>query len=434
MSSRKTYLIIIFIIFFMNLSFCQYSNAYWNDWGSTKGTTALNVIRYRNSYYGPSANGKRAYFGTHDWLGESTLIILKEKSSLLDPQAQAFINMLYSDWNDLKMYFLLGTETPDAVNIDDHNINMYIYNCKGEKLNGRDIKSLMAQGNNLYISHNAVLIGGSPVPGYCGALTGAQRCWTIAVQALLEGDCRVAALFLGALVHFIADAGHFPHLYTKASWAEIGGTRSLNSGTDRPLKLRIARLTCKVERERGQQFENDFFSIQTAKVSFAPSVGNMGYFAALTTARYTSQYADEFMLNTQTHMSITSSPVSEEWWCDSFNLDSLLNLRNKHLEDLSASNPARYAYFKQLEAVLNEIILQCCYAINLAAQFYKDCDCGGGTEKELEKLQELTNTNTMQNTQTYILTLGIANIMASLMLISMILKSSKSELFPKLKL
>ena len=141
MRFKNSILLVFLTLVLLNFFFVIEVYAYRNDWGGTESMTT-SVESYRAAYYGPLVDGKRTYFGTHDWLGESSLIILRENSDNLNAQAMAFINLLYSDSYDLKMYYLLGTEMPDTL-YSQHTLFISIYNCKGEMLNGESILTIM---------------------------------------------------------------------------------------------------------------------------------------------------------------------------------------------------------------------------------------------------------------------------------------------------
>lgn len=125
--------------------------------------------------------------------------------------------MLYLNANDLKMYFLIGTEGPDAAQ------------------QGRIIDIPPAADREFLIndpilnpSHHQLRFtpAGTLREGYRYLADGAQEAAYIAKDCLDHGSCKGAAYMMGYMSHFIADAVFYPHLYESPNLSRLALLRA----------------------------------------------------------------------------------------------------------------------------------------------------------------------------------------------------------------
>lgn len=383
---------------------------YGNGSGRKGFTYAKSVENYMGGYYGAPVrthdhpyDREQAYFGTHDWIAESALIVLYEHVGSL-PAGCQFINLLYSDAGPyfLKMYFLLGTEAPDA---RKSGILIRIPDCDGTYYGTENLKT--TDHDIRFSDSNNEILGKA-------CAQGAQDCYNLAVNALLHGHCQKAAFFLGAMCHYIADATSYPHQFTSedVSLDDIDTYRDEFVG-------RITKLTYRVERFRGG-LSHDFFSIDYARNVFIPCLGEMGWIAAYQ-AGFEVHLMKWYLWNTFKDHSIDYYEVDES--LENYKLDHLYSW---HRDKFLSFTGEKAIYFNSVQDALNMAILHCAYAINLAIAFYQDCDCGGKSNPELEKLHELLNSHTKD--QVLYLILGSGSLICAIYVISLVVAEGYSKL------
>ena len=150
------------------------SSKAWNngDGGTGESAYASDVDGYNFDYH----------YGTHDWIADLALETLSNNNS--------------SAWQwlrDYEKFFFLGTEAPDNSGIDII-------------LNGTAITGF---GDTTY-HHIYFNIDGSILED--DAAVRAKWCGDHADVALTEGNLQVAAFYLGAMTHYIADMSMFSHV------------------------------------------------------------------------------------------------------------------------------------------------------------------------------------------------------------------------------
>jgi hypothetical protein len=181
------------------------------------------ISAYRSDYL-DNPNTLRKYYATHDWIADSALEILYSRTN------HPFLTKLWdiNDPDNLRIWFLFGTELPDCERIDDD----FRTRCGASF----DYLEFKPSGHNRMLFNPA---GGPPTDD--AAAQAATKLYFRIVEAFQEKDCQKAALFLGALMHVVADATYYGHVtvgvsghhtfyahmthVTYRTWADVGGNR-----------------------------------------------------------------------------------------------------------------------------------------------------------------------------------------------------------------
>jgi len=407
------YLMIIFSFIGVDYGAC-YNNSSGRKGYTYAGKKGFDAIyTYYNGYYGSpikthshTFDKEQAYFGTHDWIAESALLILYEKVSWL-PYGQGFIYNMYSDASPyyLRMYFLLGTEAPDLKQYESQYPDLYEIVLK-------DCQDFPYGTNDLSYNTHIMNFDSNPINQNC-ALE-AQYCWTIAVNAFFTGDCRKAAFFLGAMCHYISDAAAYPHHYTENDYSNLGGHRSAYFS-------RIAKLTYRVERYRGTQQSHGFFSIDYARGQFKPLLGEMGWFATYKGGEYVHSEKQWLWDKFEEHQF--------DWYevNPAQTTDKLEHLCSWHRDKFASFTGEKAEYFNTIERHLNIAVLRCAYAINLALRFFEDCDCGHQPNPGLENIHKQMQAHA--NDHVVFLMLGTTSFISALFVIGLVFAES-SKIVP----
>ena len=193
MKKIKYFYLVSFLLFLAIMSCAE--NYYpkvaaWRNQKKALITYAQTWWNFKDDYL--SNNGVKHY-GTHDWVAELALQVLYEKCY------NQFIEALYTNTNNLKWWYLLGTEIPDS------RLSYQVYlltSCQNW------VTNVMG---GVGVSHNLRFETVSSEPtgpllssvDYAAGLVGESFSWH---------DCQRAAYFLGALCHLIADATYYPHV------------------------------------------------------------------------------------------------------------------------------------------------------------------------------------------------------------------------------
>ncbi|MFX0074541.1 MAG: hypothetical protein ACFE96_03810 [Candidatus Hermodarchaeota archaeon] len=167
------------------------------------------IALYQGDYYlAHTSRTTSRFFGTHDWIAECALEIL-----FFNYPSNRYIEMLYLDISQIKLYYLIGTEAPDAVQhdrfpstgIDCREGNKPIYAVDLPNPPHHHLR--FNQQGGIYVDY---LVDASEDAAY------------IAWNSLIAGYCRRAAFYLGVMAHFIGDAVFYPHLIDSSpSWRNI---------------------------------------------------------------------------------------------------------------------------------------------------------------------------------------------------------------------
>ena len=149
------------------------------------------------------------------------------------------VSDIYNNINNLKWWFLLGTEIPDS---------RYSY-----ALTLRTSCNNIVSSNKFGTSHQLSYSG----PTYslvtlCPLARELLKVTTLASEGLLKHDCQFFAYYAGALVHLISDATYYPHLYSAGN-------------NDLQLMYRVTYLTDTIYL---QESPYEFFNIDEASYYF----------------------------------------------------------------------------------------------------------------------------------------------------------------------
>lgn len=375
-------LVLLLVIGVFSLSACGWKNNHkqYLSYAKTPGA-------YQTSYYS-SGDGQTQYYGTHDWIAESALIVLNEFRS-----TNGFLAGLFSDTNMLKMYFLLGSEGPD-VKRSSIQTPIELVDCKGNTYGSDDIYGM---------EHTIHFVDGVPVD--YAAATIASRSQAMAIQALQKGDCNKAAFFLGAMCHAIGDSASYCHLFTGSDINPedpAAGTKALN-GQKTTFETKIARLTWRIQRQRG----NDFFSITEAINLFPSNFKETGWMASYRSGLYVD--------NLKQYLWDTFDQHAEFWpvrYGDKRDHDLLYPWTSSTFDAIQGEGNERSTYFANVRHCLNIAVLHCALAIDLVLDFYTNCDCEGESQSS-EDIQDYQNLIDKQTFAYFIIT-GFSSMFLSL--------------------
>ena len=286
----------------------------------------------------------------------------------------------------LKMYFLLGTEAPDAkLNPTHSNV---LTDCKGRTYGSWDISAY---------SHDIHFESGVPIDYPVATL--ASQCQALAIQALQEGDCKKAAFFLGAMCHVISDAASYCHLFYGRDINPVdpaAGTKTLQ-GHRNSFESKIAKLTWRIQRLR----QDDFFSVAEAINSFPSSFKETGWMAAYRTGSYVDNLKQNLWDTYVQHPEFYPSELND-----------LYPWSRTTFETIQGEGNERSTYFANIQHCLNVAVLHCALAIDLALDSYTDCNCQGESQskEEIQAYQNLIE----QQTFAYFIITGFTSMFLSL--------------------
>ncbi len=194
MKKIKYFYMVSFLLFLAIMSCAE--NYYpevaaWRNQRKGRGYSyAQSWWNYKEDYL---LNNGLKHYGTHDWIAESALQILYEKCY------NQFIEALYINTNDLKWWYLLGTEVPDS------RLSYQVYlltRCQNWVTNV--IGGVYSDHRLRFETFDSEPTGAllSYVDNVAG-LVGESFSWR---------DCQRAAYLLGVMCHLIADASYYPHV------------------------------------------------------------------------------------------------------------------------------------------------------------------------------------------------------------------------------
>jgi len=191
---RKYVILIICVVFVLCTGTVGSKSGY--AWLNGRNDHASTVSKYFNDYsILHSYTTTSQYYSTHDWIAECAIALLYNWNP-----SHKFIEMLYLNTLDLKMFFLLGTEAPDSV----------------KTFKWQDVPTMhrvITEGDVPQIKDH--LLEFHPItrlPTKDNLAQKAQDCKDKAEHMLGLGDCQAAAFYLGVMCHYIADAVYYPHL------------------------------------------------------------------------------------------------------------------------------------------------------------------------------------------------------------------------------
>jgi len=199
---RRKFLIglVVCILFGCMALNIQSSIAWKNGIGNkniSHSTYAKNIVAYQGDFDKTHKMRTTAmYYGTHDWVAERALYL-----AYIGFSESIFLSMLYLDASQLKMYYLLGTEIPDAIKVGVINPGDAIINTGLNVIYREDFEGCVGSHSLRFTT-----------PTRENLAIYAEKCEKKVADYLEQEDCKAAALFLGAIAHYVADAVYIPHL------------------------------------------------------------------------------------------------------------------------------------------------------------------------------------------------------------------------------
>ncbi|MBD3211286.1 MAG: hypothetical protein GF311_01665 [Candidatus Lokiarchaeota archaeon] len=188
LSKKQIKIICIFIVFFASFGLI-FSIQTVEGWSN-----GMDVPRGGWTSYTYS----KAHYGTHDWIADFAL----EKIIDLDLTLAAKWydgNGIWFWTDDRIRIYLYATQGPD-------NGEIFYINRHGQRIDGENDKR----------SNHHINFDGTPDPSTGKVIDGAagHKAADMALNAILafrDGDCGLAAFYLGEMTHYIADVSNFFH-------------------------------------------------------------------------------------------------------------------------------------------------------------------------------------------------------------------------------
>jgi hypothetical protein len=225
---KINYIYIVSVMFLLTLLANAGSSLAWpNQVGemlsSNRAVGGGYISAYREDYLN-NPNTVRKYYSTHDWLAESALGLLN------NVRTHSFLTKLWNinDPDNLRFWYLFGTELPDA-----WRINTEFRTACGERF---------SRANFTLSGHNFLNFSGGNLYNDAAAQIAQMDIFIRIKKAFVEKDCQLAALYMGLLMHIVADATYYGHVTPGASlhntfyahmnyvtyktWTDVNGDRS----------------------------------------------------------------------------------------------------------------------------------------------------------------------------------------------------------------
>ncbi len=158
------------------------------------GRTIESFKEFKSIFY----NQISEIYGTHDWIADRSLILLYE----FYPNDN-LISSIYNNCNNMRIYYLYGTELPDHFENPSKSIN--IETDLGTRLTEEDF----------YNNHSIIMFPNGRISKFRNYLFKSAK---FIIEKYKENlisrkDIQLTALFLGFISHLIADACFVHHLY-----------------------------------------------------------------------------------------------------------------------------------------------------------------------------------------------------------------------------
>jgi len=350
MKKINYFYIISGIFFCLILTNATTTTVAWSN-GEVYTRPAFPIQTYLTDYMSVPPTTKKEYYATHDWVAESALMLLRDKQPL-NVFLQKLSGITSRDGN-LRMWFLWGSELPDAFPYVDFATART--DCGYTFLRSDfspDHTPLVFDVNNKKVKAKTPF--------------SADRLARRASLALKEGDCQKAAVFLGAMMHVIADATFYVHLLDDV-------------GIDHTYKRRVGYLTYKTwpEGDRKGTGSPEFFRLTEAR-------NEITLFTGLISANI---YASTLFAGLDTHTGALGSyftpaemhahrPGGGESYWDKVNgpINSNRDVMTWTYEDRPEHGYAK-KYFATIEHNLNVAVYTSAEALGVVMKDYKSCEC-----------------------------------------------------------
>ncbi len=308
-------------------------------------SNAKTAINYEGDYI---ANNGYFYYGTHDWIAESALEILYSERS-----NDEFIQKLHdnSDPDDLKWWFLLGTEVPD-------------YGSKTKISLDTKCGKNAVSSTDFFSNHQEIRVSGLKIMGPSKGQV--DKAKNKAIEGFNEYDCQKAAYYLGAMVHIISDATFYPHLE--------GGSAGYKE-----FQTRMYYLTHDIYPLRTPQ---SFFTTTQAS-NFFDATDKEAPATALQNAVLDTYYGNEYQMSFTTDTYLRSFILlwnADEYWPPK---DQYKTIESWTSANRLTMQGEEKDYFETLEHNLNAAIYYSAAAMNFVIDEYKkSCECRGTQEED----------------------------------------------------
>ncbi|MFW9990103.1 MAG: hypothetical protein ACFFC3_15775 [Candidatus Odinarchaeota archaeon] len=314
------------------------------------------VSIYKNYYFNPTSTlTLRIYYGTHDWIAESALELLYSLRG-----SDEFLRQLWDINNpdELRFYYLYGTELPDSWMIPSG----LTFRCNpGAKFTPGMFGST---------SHNKLRFYDDGSLRDDSACQVANRVYDRVKQAFQLNDCQMAALFIGALMHIVADATYYAHVLENArSWA---------------FEEHVMYVTFKTWTDVGGDRSNEFFNLDEVRGKLTAADMFNPYQATLLAGESTRfGSALPHIMDAEFLRDSAPSNVNHKFWADIQGYWSAYSQEISWTHSIRPNVPytSIRKYFDTIEHNLNQAVYYCATVLNYILEFagYKNCDCGSGS-------------------------------------------------------
>ena len=331
--------------FFLTIFMLSSNGVAWRNggFGGNKTNRAYTVSNYKMVYNKDHSTYNQLYYGTHDWIAEGALLLLYTHIN-----QNEFVQKMMNNELDLKMWFLLGTEVPDAaISAAAQKKPFQVttglgYVIRSEEFINPRSHSLRYDGTTLMSTNLA---------------TGANTMFNKATGRLLNLDCEGAAYYMGAMCHYIADAAFYPHLLPNE--ADFHSDNIL-------YKNRMQSLT---QKKISQWGITPFFDIGEAMGRFSGLKKEGGYSAAYL-AGLDTYYGNSYGISF-----VATQYEDAGWLTGNFDLwpsSDYEVIKYWTASDRPASGSAK-DYFDTVEHHLNTAVYYTAAAMNQAIDYYIGC-------------------------------------------------------------
>ncbi len=298
-----------------------------------------------------TVNTMRDCYGTHDWIAESALVLLNSVRS-----SNTFLTKLMdiNDPDDLRIWFLFGTEMPDH------------FTCPPLKTRCRyPLKLTDFHGGK----HNRLFFyeTGLAMPREDSAARCASALYQEIKIAFQKNDCQRAAILMGALMHVIADATFFYHVIEGASRAP-------------EFESHVDHVTFKTWNDGDRNLDNptkEFFRLKEARdklttITMDPYLATI--YAGIDTYYGSSGFEDALWLLANAPLSI-----SRHYWAWVEGYWNSYDQQHTWTYSMRPTSGDAKIYFDTVEHNLNMAVYYCAVALNYVITYggYTDCSCSG---------------------------------------------------------
>ncbi len=159
------------------------------------GRTIDNFNEFKAIFY----HNKSEIYGTHDWIADRAIYILKDYFP-----NDFLINSIFHNSEHMRVYYLYGTELPDHLTNPFKSIKMTT-----------DFETELSE-EDFYIGHSVIMLPDGSISRRNKRLFKSAE---FILKAFIENnkiskDYQVAALHLGFISHLIGDACYIHHVYS----------------------------------------------------------------------------------------------------------------------------------------------------------------------------------------------------------------------------